>query len=78
MAKILGIVGALVVLRFVIQAIGRGVGAEEELENCCQSLRVIGETKMPLARVGFAGDTLLSFEFSLPSGKRNITSPIGR
>ena len=31
-AKILGIVGALVVLRFVIQAIGRGVGVEEELE----------------------------------------------
>ena len=31
-AKILGIVAALVVLRYVIQAIGRGVGAEEEME----------------------------------------------
>ena len=31
-AKILLIIGALVVLRFVIKAIGRGVGMEEELE----------------------------------------------
>ncbi len=33
-----------------------GDGAEAELEDCCQSLRVIGEAKMPLARVGFARD----------------------
>jgi flagellar biosynthesis/type III secretory pathway M-ring protein FliF/YscJ len=31
-AKILGIIAALVTLRFIIQAIGRGVGVEEELE----------------------------------------------
>ena len=34
-----------------------GEGAEQELEDCCQSLRVLGEAKMPLARVGFAKDT---------------------
>ncbi len=33
-----------------------GDGAEEELENCCQSLRVLGEAKLPLGRVGFARD----------------------
>ena len=31
-AKVLGIIAALVTLRFIIQAIGRGVGVEEELE----------------------------------------------
>ena len=31
-AKILGIIAALITLRFIIQAIGRGVGFEEELE----------------------------------------------
>ncbi len=31
-AKILGIIAALITLRFIIQAIGRGVGVEEELE----------------------------------------------
>jgi len=31
-AKILGILAALITLRFIIQAIGRGVGVEEELE----------------------------------------------
>ena len=31
-AKILAIIGALIMLRFIIQAIGRGVGVEEELE----------------------------------------------
>ena len=31
-AKILGIIAALITLRFIIQAIGRGVGGEEELE----------------------------------------------
>ena len=31
--------------------------AEKELEDCCQSLRVLGEAKMLLARVGFARDT---------------------
>ena len=31
-AKILGIIAALVTLRFIIQAIGRGVGVEEEVE----------------------------------------------
>ena len=30
--KILAIIGALILLRFIIQAIGRGVGVEEELE----------------------------------------------
>jgi mannonate dehydratase len=33
-----------------------GDGAEEELEDCCQSLRVLGEAKLPLGRVGFAND----------------------
>ncbi len=32
-------------------------GAEQELEDCCQSLRVLGESGMPLGRVGFAKDT---------------------
>ena len=45
-AKILGIVGALVVLRFVIQAIGRGVGVEEELE-------VLGEVQPDLEEAEF-------------------------
>ena len=31
-AKVLGILAALITLRFIIQAIGRGVGVEEELE----------------------------------------------
>jgi flagellar M-ring protein FliF len=31
-AKVLGIIAALITLRFIIQAIGRGVGVEEELE----------------------------------------------
>ena len=31
-AKVLGIIAALITLRFIIQAIGRGVGGEEELE----------------------------------------------
>ena len=31
-AKILGIIAALITLRFIIQAIGRGVGVEDELE----------------------------------------------
>ena len=31
-AKILGIFAALITLRFIIQAIGRGVGVEEDLE----------------------------------------------
>ena len=31
-AKILGIIAALITLRFIIQAIGRGVGVEEEIE----------------------------------------------
>lgn len=31
-AKILGIIAALITLRFIIQAIGRGVGVEEEVE----------------------------------------------
>lgn len=31
-AKILGIIAALITLRFIIQAIGRGVGVEEDLE----------------------------------------------
>ncbi|MDE0811124.1 MAG: hypothetical protein OSB69_17625, partial [Alphaproteobacteria bacterium] len=31
-AKILGIIAALITLRFIIQAIGRGVGVDEELE----------------------------------------------
>jgi len=34
-----------------------GDGAEDELEDCCQSLRVLGEAKLPLGRVGFANDT---------------------
>ncbi|AWT59222.1 MAG: Mannonate dehydratase [Candidatus Moanabacter tarae] len=36
---------------------GNGDGAEEELENCSQCLRVLGEAGMSLARVGFAKDT---------------------
>lgn len=36
--------------------VGNGDGAEEELENCCQCLRVLGEAGMLLARVGFAKD----------------------
>ena len=31
-AKFLGVIGALITLRFIIQAIGRGVGVEEDLE----------------------------------------------
>ena len=31
-AKILGIIAALITLRFIIQAIGRGVGVEDEIE----------------------------------------------
>ena len=31
-AKVLGILAALITLRFIIQAIGRGVGVEEEIE----------------------------------------------
>jgi flagellar M-ring protein FliF len=45
-AKILGIVAALVTLRFIIQAIGRGVGVEEELE-------VLGEVQPDVAEESF-------------------------
>jgi flagellar biosynthesis/type III secretory pathway M-ring protein FliF/YscJ len=31
-AKVLGILAALITLRFIIQAIGRGVGVEEQIE----------------------------------------------
>ena len=31
-AKVLGILAALIMLRFIIQAIGRGVGVEEDIE----------------------------------------------
>ena len=31
-AKVLGILAALITLRFIIQAIGRGVGVEEDIE----------------------------------------------
>jgi flagellar biosynthesis/type III secretory pathway M-ring protein FliF/YscJ len=31
-AKVLGIIAALITLRFIIQAIGRGVGVEEDIE----------------------------------------------
>ena len=32
-------------------------GADEELDNCCKSLQVLGEAGAPLARVIFANDT---------------------
>lgn len=38
MAKIMGIIAALITLRYIIQAIGRGVGVEEELQD-------LGETQ---------------------------------
>ena len=33
-----------------------GDGSEDELEDCWQSLRVVGKAKLPLGRVGFAND----------------------
>lgn len=45
-AKILGIIAALITLRFIIQAIGRGVGVEEELE-------VLGEVQPEVAEEEF-------------------------
>jgi flagellar M-ring protein FliF len=45
-AKILGIIAALITLRFIIQAIGRGVGVEEELE-------VLGEVQPEVAEETF-------------------------
>jgi flagellar M-ring protein FliF len=45
-AKILGIIAALITLRFIIQAIGRGVGVEEELE-------VLGEIQGDVAEEEF-------------------------
>ena len=45
-AKILGIIAALITLRFIIQAIGRGVGVEEELE-------VLGEVQPDIEEEDF-------------------------
>ncbi len=45
-AKILGIIAALITLRFIIQAIGRGVGVEDELE-------VLGEVSTDVAEEEF-------------------------
>lgn len=45
-AKILGIIIALITLRFIIQAIGRGVGVEEELE-------VLGEVQSDIDEEDF-------------------------
>lgn len=43
-AKVLGIIAALIILRFIIQAIGRGVGVEEQVEVLGE---VAGELEEP-------------------------------
>jgi len=57
-AKVLGIIAALITLRFIIQAIGRGVGVEEQVEVLGE---VAGEVEEPqFERVETPHDILLS------------------
>jgi flagellar M-ring protein FliF len=56
-AKILGIFAALVTLRFIIQAIGRGVGVEEEVEVLGD---IAGEVEEEFERTETPHDIILS------------------